>query len=183
MTVENYELVVVSNGTTHEVNRKLQELNFGVTNVLHLHDLPQLLDHFATNRIQRYNGPVLFLFFDNLTYISQFLYSLLNCQSSVVLNNVSYYFDALVDSDLNPIEFNQLLTIINSLVGKMDMVKHVDCIYINDLGLHGTDVSLGYFVRNCPKVSRVELASRLKNQDLIQKHNHKLRLEPKLVFW
>lgn len=158
--MNEYDMITVSNGTRRQVCEKLNQLNFDYANILCLNDFDQLVN--ISNLSE--HKQVMFMFLDNVEYISKFLDALTNLNLKINLRNVSFYFDNLLDSNLHLLDFNLVLCIINNVLQTINAngikITNIKFVYINDSNLlEGKEVSLASFIRNWDNIEKIELTN------------------------
>ncbi|KAK6464217.1 hypothetical protein DFJ63DRAFT_333795 [Scheffersomyces coipomensis] len=95
----DYEVIIVSNGTINQVESKLIEINEHTNNeipfnssITYLDNFNQLITHLNKNFPNKvFNGKVLFMFFNGLTYIQNFLSDLIDHYNKCTILNVQHH--------------------------------------------------------------------------------------------
>ncbi|KAK6454922.1 uncharacterized protein RJT20DRAFT_53385 [Scheffersomyces xylosifermentans] len=96
----DYEVIIVSNGTINQIESKLIEINEHTNNeipmnshITYLDNFKQLVKHLDKNVPGKvFNGKVLFMFFNGLTFIQDFLSDLIDHYNKCTLFNAIPYF-------------------------------------------------------------------------------------------
>lgn len=206
-------MLIVTNGTIHQVESKLIEINEKTNNEIPLHSNFTYIDTFndllktlkrhydrnkklvssddnpATDHEAKFNGKVLFMFFNGVDFIQTILSDLIDHHHSVIANyysdsnahlktknpyelitNAYFYFDSTISMTPNTLPsailndsylFKTILTIANDILKKMSfMMVRIRGIFIDDIQLSGEKVyPLHCLMRNFPNVERIELTS------------------------
>lgn len=208
-----YDVLIVTNGTINQVESKLIEINEKTNNEIPLHSnfsyvetfndlLKTLKQHYVRNtklassddnpvsdNEAKFNGKVLFMFFNGVEFVQSILSDLIDHYHSVIANyysdckshlkskkpyevitNAYFYFDSTISMTPTTLPsailndaylFNTMLTIANDILKKISfMVVRIRGIFIDDIQLAGEKVyPLHCLMRNFPNVERIELTS------------------------
>lgn len=192
--VDVYDVLIVTNGAVNQVERALTKLNQKFLNEILLHANTIYLDlfkdmvlHLSMNEqlelvsnILDFKGKTVFMFFNGLEYIQNFLCEVIDYYGSLVsggkvkynvLHNSYYYFDSSVahglgsqNADLmtnDAFQFNYVCTIVNDTLKKMSfMLYRIRGVCLDDDCFAGERVfSLRGLLRNFSNLERVELTS------------------------
>lgn len=191
-----YDVLIVTNGTVSQVERALVHLNEKTnnevpanSNIIYLDTFNDMITHLNLNedvdpnsQTRNYRGKSIFMFFNGVAYVQNFLceiidhYSRLlhnathnyNKFSFVKLHNSYFYFDSTIVSSLegsvletcldDSYQLNSLVCIANDILKKISfMLYRIRGVFLDDFNLHGecTFSVLG-LLRNFPKIERVE---------------------------
>jgi len=93
----DYDVIIVSNGTINQIESKLIELNEHTNNEIPLNskmtfidNFPQLIDHFKNLGIKDFHGKVIFMFFNGLNYIQNFLSDIIDYYNNLTVLDYPY---------------------------------------------------------------------------------------------
>lgn len=195
MPVAEYDVLIVTNGTVDQVEQGLVQLNQRTSNeiplnanIVYLDSFKDLVDHLEMNHEREnfptytFNGKTVFMFFNGLEYIQNFLSEVIDYYSTAVhgryrtfrklrherLTNSYFYFDSSVASDFrmtdllkSPFQFNYIVTVANDILKKLSFMLHrIRGVYLDDFLLDGErKYALRGLLRNFPNLERVELSS------------------------
>lgn len=197
--VAEYDVLIVTNGSVCQVERALIQLNELAdnevpltSNIIYLDSFKDMIQHLNMNekvelvtRSICFEGKVVFMFFNGVEYIQNFLCEIIdhynimmnnltsdqNCFKYEKLCNLYFYFDASIATDMEKAtpaslfedshQFNTIVTIANDILKKINfMVYRIRGVFLDDIQLSGERVyPLHSLLRNFPNVERVELSS------------------------
>lgn len=196
--VAEYDVLIVTNGTVCQVEQALVQLNERTDNeipltssIVYLDSFKDLVAHLAMNEKMElasttvnFKGKTVFMFFNGLDYILNFLCEVIDHYSTLVagitcdfrkarydvLYNSYYYFDSSVVANLSPdfssnsisdLQFTYFVSIANDILKKMSFMLHrIRGVFLDDVELVGERVyGLQALLRNFPNLERVELSS------------------------
>ncbi|EAZ63536.1 hypothetical protein PICST_38374 [Scheffersomyces stipitis CBS 6054] len=164
----DYNVIIVSNGTVNQIESKLIEINEHSNNEIPVNAQITYLDNFRhlvkhLNRLpgKTFNGKVLFMFFNGMSYIQDILSDLIDHYNKCTLFNSLPYFKYEHSDPADTNQFNTIMTIANDILKKMSfMTGRIRGLYIDDYELNGEKVyPLQRLMRNFPSVERIELSS------------------------
>ncbi|SGZ57448.1 CIC11C00000005212 [Sungouiella intermedia] len=125
--VDEYDVLIVTNGAVHQVEQALHQLNERTDNdiplnatIVYLDSFEDLVTHLRITNMEtispttNFKGKTVFMFFNGLEYIQNFICEVIDYYGSLVmgftpdfhkarlsiLNNSYYYFDSSVATDL-----------------------------------------------------------------------------------
>ncbi|ODV78404.1 uncharacterized protein CANTADRAFT_53373 [Suhomyces tanzawaensis NRRL Y-17324] len=171
----DYDVIVISNGTIQQIEAGLANLNESTNNeiplnghITYLDTFDQLANHLkALNKAaapgsRGFSGKVLFMFFNGLDYVQDFLSSLIDYYNKCTFLDSFQYHTFNHSTTLSGPTFNTIVSITNDILKKMTfMLGRVRGLYIDDTQLAGEkSYPLRCLARNFPNVERIELASR-----------------------
>lgn len=195
--VAEYDVLIVTNGAVWQVEQALTNINEFTdnevpfnSNIVYLNSFNDLVSHLAmydqaelASRTVNFKGKTVFMFFNGLDYILNFLCEVIDHYNTVttsitcdirkarydVLYNSYYYFDSSIavsmDGDflttIDTFLFNYIVTVANDILKKMNfMLYRIRGVFLDDILLRGERVyPLQGLLRNFPNLERVELLS------------------------
>lgn len=199
--IDEYDVVIVTNGTVNQVDQALASLSLkpmdDITadgNTIFLDTFKDLILHLSlneklalTSNIQDFKGKTVFMFFNGLEYIQNFICEVIDYHGSLLassitesgklrynlLHNSYFYFDSSVthtkkfDIDESvaseAYQFNYICTIVNDILKKLSfMLYRIRGVCVDDAWYGGERVySLRGLLRNFSNLERVDLTSNL----------------------
>lgn len=186
--ISDYDVLIVTNGTVTQVETALQELqeqNEIPKNetLVYLDSFKDLVTHltldgFANPRTGMFLGKIIFMFFNGVDFVQQFLSECIDYfnelqntyQKCGRLLNTYFYFDSTITRTGESVQFNDLAeshefltvtTIACDILKKLSFMTHrIRGLYINDKLLTGERLyAVRTLLANFPLVERLELSS------------------------